>query len=78
LEWLDQVEPHLYRILWRYDKTKCLEYISRKTLSRLRGRVERFRWRHQTRLREVAARLAKGEITPKVAISTLSGKGHVP
>lgn len=78
LEWLAQVEPHLYRILWRYDKTKCLEYISRKTLSRLRGRVERFRWRHQTRLREVAARLAKGEITPKVAISTLSGKGHVP
>jgi radical SAM superfamily enzyme YgiQ (UPF0313 family) len=78
LAFLAQVEPHLDGVLWRYDKTKCVEYISKKMLAVLRRRIARSRRRDQTRSKEVAARLDRGEMTPKEAISTLRRVGQMP
>lgn len=78
LAFLAQVEPHIGGILWRYDKTKYVNYVSKKMLAVLRRRVSRSMRANQTRSKEVAARLDKGEITPKEAISTLRGIAQMP
>jgi hypothetical protein len=79
LAFLAQVEPHLDRILWHYDKSRCLEYMSGRVLTGLKRRLAvRFRQKDEIRTKEVVRSLEKGEITPKEAISALRGISLMP